>query len=126
VQPVFDAALADLVETDHRVCEEVRLTPSHGHTPGHVSVLIESQGASALITGDFVHHPCQLAHPEWNSVADADPERARATRRAMLERYAGTATLIIGTHFATPTAGYLRRDGDAWRLDVSGKQAHTA
>jgi glyoxylase-like metal-dependent hydrolase (beta-lactamase superfamily II) len=118
VQPVFDAGLADLVETDHRVCDEVKLVPSHGHTPGHVSVLIESQGASALITGDFVHHPCQLAHPEWNSVADSDPEGARATRRTMLGRYADTPTLVIGTHFATPTAGYLKRDGVAWRLEV--------
>ena len=118
VKPVFDAGLAELVETDHIVCPEVRLLPSHGHTPGHVSVLVESGGASALITGDFVHHPCQLAYPEWNSVADSDAEGARATRRAMLARYADTPTLVIGTHFATPTAGRLKRDGDAWRLDV--------
>jgi glyoxylase-like metal-dependent hydrolase (beta-lactamase superfamily II) len=118
VEPVFSAGLVDLVETDHRVCPEVRFLPSHGHTPGHVSVLIESQGASALITGDFLHHPCQLAHPEWSSVADSDAEAARTTRRALLERYAETPTLVIGTHFATPTAGRLKRDGSAWRLEL--------
>ena len=32
-------------------------------TPGHVSVLIESEGERAVITGDMTHHPCQLAHP---------------------------------------------------------------
>ena len=33
VQPVFDAGQADLVEADHRICEEVHLIPTHGHTP---------------------------------------------------------------------------------------------
>ena len=26
--------------------------------------------------------------------------------------------LIIGTHYATPTAGHIVRDGDSYRLDV--------
>ena len=26
--------------------------------------------------------------------------------------------LIIGTHFASPSAGRLKRDGDVYRLDV--------
>jgi hypothetical protein len=26
--------------------------------------------------------------------------------------------LVIGTHFAGPTAGHIVRDGDAWRLDA--------
>src|SRR5262249_35932729 len=44
VRPIFDAGLVDLVDVDHRICEEVRLVPTHGHTPGHVSVRIESKG----------------------------------------------------------------------------------
>ncbi len=118
VQPVFDAGLVDLVATDHRVTDEVRLTPTLGHTPGHVSVRIASRGEEALITGDFIHHPCQMAHPEWSSAADDDPAGAAATRRAMFSQLAGTPTLIIGTHFAGPTAGRVVRDGDAFRLDV--------
>ena len=73
VQPVFDAGLVDLVETDARLCEEIDLVPTIGHTPGHVSVRIRSRGEEALITGDFMHHPCQIAHPEWASTADSDP-----------------------------------------------------
>lgn len=118
VAPVFDAGLVDLVETDHRVCDEVRLMPTLGHTPGHVSVRIASRGEEALITGDFIHHPCQMAHPEWSSAADDDPRRAERTRRDVFARLAGTPTLVIGTHFAGPTAGRLVRDGDAFRLAV--------
>ena len=118
VTPVWDAGLVDLVETDHRICDEIGLVPTLGHTPGHVSVQIASQSESALITGDFMHHPCQIARPEWSSPADSDPAQARRTREAMLTSLAGTPTLVIGTHFAGRTAGYVVRDGDAFRLAV--------
>jgi glyoxylase-like metal-dependent hydrolase (beta-lactamase superfamily II) len=118
VTPVWDAGLVDLVETAHRICDEIGLVPTLGHTPGHVSVRIASQSESALITGDFMHHPCQIARPEWSSTADSDPAQARRTRKAMLASLAGTPTLLIGTHFAGRTAGYVVRDGDAFRLSV--------
>jgi glyoxylase-like metal-dependent hydrolase (beta-lactamase superfamily II) len=66
VTPVWDAGLADHVETDHRLCDEINLVPTLGHTPGHVSVRIASRGEEALITGDFMHHPCQIARPDWS------------------------------------------------------------
>jgi glyoxylase-like metal-dependent hydrolase (beta-lactamase superfamily II) len=106
----------DLVEADHRLCEEVSLVATPGHTPGHVSVRIASPGEAALITGDFMHHPCQIARPEWSSTADSDPLQARLTRERMLSGLAGTPTLVIGTHFAGRTAGRVVRDGDAFRL----------
>ena len=118
VMPVFDAGLVDLVDTQHKLCDEVSLIPTPGHTPGHVSVMIESQGERALITGDFLHHPCQFAHPEWSSAPDDDPPLAIETRKSMYQRLADEPVLVIGTHFATPTAGYLKKDGDRYRLDV--------
>ena len=118
VAPVVEAGLVDLVETTHQVCPEVSLVPTLGHTPGHVSVRIQSQGEEALITGDFLHHPCQMAHPEWASAVDYDAEASTATRWRMLEAYAGTDNLLIGTHFAGPTAGRVVKDGDVFRLDV--------
>ncbi len=111
VTPVRDAGLVDLVETDHRICDEVSLVPTLGHTPGHVSVRIVSQGEEALITGDFMHHPCQIARPEWSSTADSDPTEARQTRERMLTRLADRPILVIGTHFAGRTAGRIVRDG---------------
>ena len=118
VAPVFDAGLVDLVETTHRVCDEVRLLPTVGHTPGHVSVAISSEGHEALITGDFLHHPCQMAYPAWASAADVDAEQSTRTRCEVFARLAGTPTLVIGTHFAGATAGRVVRDGDAFRLQT--------
>ncbi len=118
VRPVLDAGLADLCDSDHRINSEVWLEPTPGHTPGHVSVRISSRGEDAVITGDLMHHPCQLAHPEWASAFDFDQAQGRVTRRAFLERYADRPVLVIGTHFATPTAGRIVRDGGAFRLDA--------
>jgi glyoxylase-like metal-dependent hydrolase (beta-lactamase superfamily II) len=118
VQPVLDAGLADLVAPDHRITSEVFLAPTPGHTPGHVSVRIVSQGGEAVITGDLMHHPVQCAEPGWANRFDVDPEAARVTRRAFLEQYQGGKVLVLGTHFATPTAGYVRRAGAAYRFEA--------
>jgi glyoxylase-like metal-dependent hydrolase (beta-lactamase superfamily II) len=118
VAPIFDAGLAQQVEMDHRVSREIRLVPTTGHTPGHVSVVIESKGETAIITGDMMHHPCQIGHPEWCPDFDSDKEAARTTRRAMLKDWADQPILVIGTHFAAPTAGHIKRDGASYRFEV--------
>ena len=119
VRPVVDAGLVDFVAENHRLCDEVWLEPTPGHTPGHVSVRIASEGADALITGDCIHHPCQMTRTDWCSSADYDQIQGRKTRESLLERYADSDVLVIGTHFATPTAGRVRRreHGSYW-LDV--------
>ena len=118
VKPVYEAELVDLVETDHRVCDEISLVPTIGHTPGHVSVRIRSEGEEALITGDFLHHPCQFTHPEWASTADFDKDAATQTRQRMFGALCDQPTLVIGTHFAAPTAGHVVAHGSTWRLQT--------
>ncbi len=116
VKPVFDAGLVDLVDTNHQVCGEVRLVPTHGHTPGHVSIAIESNGEKALITGDAFHHPCQMAHTDWASTADYDQTASTQTRERMLADYGDKDVLVIGTHFATPTAGHIQSTEGGWKF----------
>jgi len=118
VKPIFDADLAVQVEMDHRISPEIRLIPTTGHTPGHVSVIIESRGETAIITGDMMHHPCQIGHPEWSPGFDSDKEAASVTRLAMIKDWADQPVLIIGTHFAGPTAGHIIRDGAGYRFAV--------
>lgn len=118
VRPLFDAGRVDLVEPTHELADGVVFEPAPGHSPGHVAVRIESRGERAVITGDLVHHPAQLARPGWRNHADSDVAQADRTRRDFMARYADTPTLIIGTHFSGPTAGLLVRDGDAYRLRV--------
>ncbi|WP_326541830.1 MBL fold metallo-hydrolase [Pseudorhodoferax sp.] len=116
IGPVLAAGLVELVDTDARISPEIRLLPTPGHTPGHVSVLVESQGQSAVITGDMLHHPCQIARPAWGSAFDSDAARAQQTRLDFFARFAESGTLVIGTHFGGPTAGLLTRGDGGYRL----------
>lgn len=113
VQPIVAAGLADLVMTDHRIGDEISLISTPGHSPGHMSVLIRSDGAEALLTGDVAHHPCQMAHLGWSSTADFDPVQSIEARKMLFSRFADTPTLVCGGHF---DPGYLVRDGDAFKL----------
>ena len=114
---MVDAGLQVLVETTHRITDEIGLESTPGHTPGHVSVRIESKGERAVITGDMVHHPVQLAEPGWGSHPDAQPERAVQTRKDFVARYGDTDVLVIGTHFAGATAGKIIKDGESCRFE---------
>ena len=116
VQPILDAGLAEFVDMDYRVSPEVYLVPTTGHTPGHVSVMIESGGETAVITGDMTHHPCQLAHPDWSPSFDSDQAAAAVTRAKMFAEWADQPILVIGTHYAAPTAGHVKREGAGFRL----------
>ncbi|MFH8342640.1 MBL fold metallo-hydrolase [Streptomyces sp. AM6-12] len=119
VIPVERAGLLDLVDVPAdgvQITPSLRLLPTPGHTPGHVAVELTSRGETALITGDCIHHPVQLAHPAIGACVDIAPQQAEATRRTLLASLAGTDTLLLGTHFAPPTAGRVVVHGDAYRL----------
>jgi glyoxylase-like metal-dependent hydrolase (beta-lactamase superfamily II) len=104
VVPIVEAGQHLVVQGDFALDDALRLEPTPGHTPGHCSVHLASQGAEAVITGDMIHHPVQVAEPGWRTRACSDPARAVDTRRAFLLRYADTPVQVLGTHFAPPTA----------------------
>ncbi|MET4422794.1 MBL fold metallo-hydrolase [Bradyrhizobium sp. 956_D2_N1_5] len=113
VKPVVDAGRVELIPSDHRLCEEISVIPTPGHSPGHMSVLIESGGEQGLLSGDVAHHPCQMAHLDWCSVVDTDTAQSAASRHKVFSRFADTPTLVIGGHFS---AGHIKRDGDAFKF----------
>jgi glyoxylase-like metal-dependent hydrolase (beta-lactamase superfamily II) len=109
INPILEAGLHDLVESHHQVTREVSLFPTPGHTPGHVSVRIISGGSEAVITGDMIHHPVQIALPEIGSWTDYDREVAATTRKDFLARSSEQQILVLGTHFPTPSGGRVVR-----------------
>jgi len=116
IDPIVAAELVDYVGTDYQLTDEVALFPTPGHTPGHVSVLIRSRGEEAVITGDLMHHPIQLADPSRQANFDMDKAQAALTRREFVERFANSKVRVIGSHFCDPTSGWIERHGSAWQL----------
>ncbi len=116
VRPVVESGHAQLVDSNHRITGEVWLEPTPGHTPGHHSVRISSQGQDAVITGDLIHHPVQFQYPEWDDSFDSDLAMAKKTRRAFAEKYADSNVIVFGTHFATPSCGKIVSSGGAFKF----------
>jgi len=112
VDPIVKAGMADFIAADHEIAAGIRCEPSHGHTPGHVHVRISSQGQDAVITGDLMHHPMQVAMPYRQATFDMDKEAGRKTRMGFVEKYADSGVMVIGAHFMDPTAGHISTHGD--------------
>ncbi len=119
VLPVIAAGQAEMVSAGHALGDHVTLVPSPGHTPGHVSVLLQSGGAEAVITGDAIHTAAQCWHPDWTYRFDMDPVRAIASRRALLEAASEIRRTVLGTHFALPSIGTVEAAGEAFRWTPS-------
>ena len=113
VLPVIETGQVVMVEPDHEIADGVGLEPSPGHSPGHVSVRMVSDGEQGVAIGDMLHHPIQGIHPDWNSSACEDASMARRTRRAFLERAADDGIKVLPAHFAP--AG-VERAGEAFRF----------
>jgi glyoxylase-like metal-dependent hydrolase (beta-lactamase superfamily II) len=118
LSPVFEAGLADVVECGHDLGGGISLAPSPGHTGGHVSVWVTSGEEVGLVTGDFMHHPLQFAEPSLREIADDDVELARETRSTMISQALQRHALVIGTHFALRSGGWVAPNGEAWRFDA--------
>jgi len=89
---------------------------SQGHTPGHVSYLLDA-GASQqlLVWGDIVHfHAVQFARPDASYEADSDRSAAIASRRRMMAAATEKGWWVAGAHLPFPGLGHVRRDGDAF------------
>ena len=122
ILPVIEAGSAVMVDGDHVIDDWVRLSPTPGHTPGHVCVHVESGGAQAVMSGDLMHHPLQCAEPDWSSCFCVDPAASAATRREFLATHAETPTLVMPAHFPSPGAGRIIEAGDTWRFKFSDEE----
>ncbi len=117
VLPVIEAGQAELVEPGHMLGDHVTLIPTPGHTPGHVSILVQSGGTQAVITGDALHSTAQCHHPEWHFVFDNDAPQAAVSRRNLLESASEKNQTVLGSHFALPSVGRVRAKGDAFEWE---------
>ena len=112
VQPVEAAGHFERYEGEFGLDDHLTLVPAPGHTPGHVTVGIYSQGERAIVIGDASHHPMQLDHPDWSPSADTDPKQAAATRQALMEAATDDGRTWIAGHWPHPGIGRIvRLDG---------------
>jgi glyoxylase-like metal-dependent hydrolase (beta-lactamase superfamily II) len=114
LEPLQEEGLVDLVAGEAEVVPGIRVLPSPGHTPGHQHVRVDHGGSSALILGDVVVHPEQLADPHLVYASDGDGETAADTRTRVLGEVADEGVPAIATHFRGPGRVGRSDDGFTW------------
>jgi glyoxylase-like metal-dependent hydrolase (beta-lactamase superfamily II) len=122
VLPIVAAGLADFVPMDYEILPEIKLIPAAGHTPGFVCVDVRSSGQRLVLAGDLLHTPLQCVFPEWTTRFCTDPLGAVRTRLRLLSEWAANRTLILPTHFPSPSVGTVERKKGSFRFFYVGEK----
>lgn len=98
-----------------RLVEGLEIVESFGHTPGHITLRIQSGSEQLYHMVDIAHHHAlSFAHPEWKLAWDVQPEVAIRTRQKFMEKASEARTRVIGAHMPFPALGHIRRSGNAF------------
>ena len=117
VLPVMEAKQAELVAMDFALDDNLSLSPTPGHTVGHVAVEMTSNGQLAAMSGDLMHSPLQCIYTSLCPTVDLDQKQAGETRRRFLEEHADRDKLVMTAHFPLPSVGRVVSAGDAFRFE---------
>ncbi len=90
----------------------IKAMAARGHTPGHSTYLVESQGQKLVLWGDLMHVAAvQFAQPSVTIQFDTDSKAAAAQRKLAYADAAKQGYLVGSAHLSFPGLGHLRRDG---------------
>jgi len=116
VNPYVAAGKYEPFEADGEPVPGVHTLASHGHTAGHTSYLVESQGQRLLVIGDLIHVAAvQFADPGVTISFDSDPKAAERSRDAVFKLAATQGALVGAAHLQFPGLGHLRAAGPSWQ-----------
>jgi glyoxylase-like metal-dependent hydrolase (beta-lactamase superfamily II) len=112
LQGLLERGQLELVSGEIQVTSELGLTPSPGHTPGHQSVTIVSQGERGLIAGDLAVNPATVEETDWSFFMETDPDLAAVTRREVMSELEENGAIVGFAHFPEPGLGRVLREGN--------------
>ena len=117
------AEKSTFVKQEGEVVGGIRAIPTFGHSAGHMSYHVESQGRRLLIWGDVSNHYIfSLQRPDWQSGADDDKDAAVATRKRVFDMVATDKLPVVGYHLPFPSLGFVERAGGSYRWVPAGNE----
>ena len=109
------AEKTEMIGDGGTVASGITSMAAFGHTPGHMTYMIESEGQQLVLGADFAnHYVWSLAHPDWEVRFDMDKQAAAATRRRILGMLAADRIPFIGYHMPFPALGYVEARGEGF------------
>lgn len=106
-EPLQRSGQLELVSGEQQIIPGAHFLPTPGHTADHASVLLSSNGETAIYTGDLVHHAVQVERPAWISAFDVLPLVSLETKKQLAARAIRERALLICVHNAFPGVGRL-------------------
>ncbi len=98
------------------VASGITAVAAFGHTPGHMTFMVESAGKQVLLAADTANHfVWSLAYPEWEVKFDADKAAAAASRKKIFGMVAADRIPFIGYHMPFPALGFVEAKGSGFR-----------
>jgi glyoxylase-like metal-dependent hydrolase (beta-lactamase superfamily II) len=83
-----------------------------GHTPGHITYVVESKGQKLVLLGDLLHvQAVQFDDPGVGIQFDSDSKIAIAERKEAFAAAAKGGYLIGAPHLSFPALGHVRSNG---------------
>ncbi len=117
VWPLEELDVIEFMDGEMALTSELTSLPTPGHTPGHMSIMINSQGQRGIVLGDVLHNTVQIHETDWVSRADIDPDQIRITRRSLVERLEQEGMTVAAVHLEAPGFGKIVRlqDRRVWQ-----------
>ncbi len=106
-----------LINGDAKVTDQVRLVVTPGHTRAHQSVLIEDAGQQLLFLGDMAGRAIYMERLAWIPAYDIDPLQTLETKRRIRNWAIEENVQLIFQHDPEITIGWMRQDGDKFRVE---------
>lgn len=104
------------VQNEHQVAPGITMIDTPGHTLGHMSLRIESNGEQLIVLGDVARHAFfDFERPDWVGSPDMDAGQTVATRKRIFDMAATDRIAVLGYHFPFPGVGHVMVEGDAYR-----------
>lgn len=126
VQVVVPLAEKATFVKEGEVVSGIRAIQTFGHSPGHMSYHLESQGKRLLVWGDVSNHYIfSVQQPDWYGSFDDIPDAAVTTRKRVFDMVATEKLPVIGYHMPFPALGFVERAGTSYRWIPAGNQFNT-
>ena len=93
-----------------------------GHTPGHMTYMLESGGKQLALMADLAnHYVWSLGYPKWEVKFDMDKAKAAEARTKLFDMFSADKIPFVGYHMPFPGMGYAeaRAEGGYRYVPVS-------